>query len=256
MSKFVIPSFQRSEQLKNKTLRYLSSHNVPNESIYIFTRVDDNNLSSYVKLRDEGYNVVVLVDVKGIGMTHNAITKHFDEGEFIIEIDDDMTDLLNHKRESIQDFSEVCEIMKAKLIETGLSYGGTYAFDNPKFQTNCKEFTTDLRYMLGCIRFRFVRKDIILETNYAEDFENCILHCLRDGGILKNNWIAPRTRNYAHGGCAADGRDNDSEKNDKEYLANKYPSCAKLFQRKSGVWDLRIKMRKLQTTGHCYSSQN
>jgi hypothetical protein len=254
--KFVIPSYKRASQLKEKSLTYLQNKNISPNDIYIFTRVDDDQLSDYVKLRDDGYNVEVLIDVKGIGKTHNAITNHFDEGEFIIEMDDDMTDLLNHKRESIQDFSEVCEIMKAKLIETGLSYGGTYAFDNPKFQTNCKEFTTDLRYMLGCIRFRFVRKDIILETNYAEDFENCILHCLRDGGILKNNWIAPRTRNYAHGGCAADGRDNDSEKNDKEYLANKYPSCAKLFQRKSGVWDLRIKMRKLQTTGHCYSSQN
>jgi len=99
--------------------------------------------------------------------------------------------------------------------------------------------------MLGCIRFRFVRKDITLETNYSEDFENCILHYIRDGGILKSNWIAPRTRNYAAGGCAADGRNNESEKTDKEYLANKYPHHCKLFQRKSGIWDLRLKHKQV-----------
>ncbi len=105
--KFVIPSYKRSEQIKNKSLRYLETHNVPKKSIYIFTRVDDDQLSSYVKLRDEGYNVIVLVDVKGIGKTHNAITEHFDENEFIVEIDDDMIDLIDTEKNSV-DFLDTC----------------------------------------------------------------------------------------------------------------------------------------------------
>ncbi len=240
--KIIIPSFQRSEQLKNKTLRYLSSHNVPNESIYIFTRVDDNNLSSYVKLRDEGYNVVVLVDVKGIGMTHNAITKHFDEGEFIIEIDDDMTDLIDTEKNSVN-FLETCSEMKKKMTEVKASYGGTYQCDNVMFMKQCNNYTFDLRYMLGCLRFRFIRKDILLETNYAEDFENCILHYKRDNVIVKNNWIAPKTKNYNQGGCDGDGRNLETEKTDKEYLAEKYSEYCKLFERKSGRWDLRLKVK-------------
>jgi len=239
----VIPSYKRSEQLKNKTLRYLETHNVPKQSIYIFTRVDDDQLSSYVKLRDEGYNVIVLVDVKGIGKTHNAITKHFDEDEFIVEIDDDMIDLIDTEKNSV-DFLETCNEMKKQMIEAKASYGGTYQCDNTMFMKQCNNYTFDLRYMLGCLRFRFIRKDIELHTNYAEDFENCILHYIRDNVIVKNNWIAPKTKNYNEGGCDGDGRNLDTEKADKEYLANKYPNHCKLFQRKNERWDLRLKVKR------------
>ena len=129
------------------------------------------------------------------------------------------------------------------MFELGASYGGTYQCDNKMFMSQCKEYTYDLRYMLGCLRFRYVKKDIILETNYAEDMENCILHYRRDSVIVKNNWIAPKTANYSKGGCCGDGRNIESEKIDKEFLANKYPQCCKLFQRKSGVWDLRLKFK-------------
>ena len=241
--KFVIPSFKRSEQIKNKSLRYLQTHNVPKQSIYIFTRVDDDQLSSYVKLRDEGYNVIVLIDVVGIGKTHNAITQHFDENEFIVEIDDDMIDLVDTERKSV-DFLETCNEMKKQMIEAKASYGGTYQCDNNMFMSKCNNYTFDLRYMLGCLRFRFIRKDIVLQTNYAEDFENCILHYIRDNVIVKNNWIAPKTKNYNEGGCDGDGRNLDTEKIDKEYLANNYPNHCKIFQRKNGRWDLRLKVKR------------
>tara|TARA_R110001592_G_scaffold285220_2_gene553589 strand:+ start:13 stop:741 length:729 start_codon:yes stop_codon:yes gene_type:complete len=240
--KFVIPSYQRSQQLIKKTLTYLENQGVANEDVFIFIRVDDDDLQNYYLLKDKEYNVIVLIDVKGIGRTHNAITEHFEENEFIVEIDDDMTGLITNTGENV-DFLKCCENMKNKMFEVGASYGGTYQCDNKMFMSQCKEYTYDLRYMLGCLRFRYVKKDIILETNYAEDMENCILHYRRDSVIVKNNWIAPKTANYSKGGCCGDGRNIESEKIDKEFLANKYPQCCKLFQRKSGVWDLRLKFK-------------
>ena len=240
--KFVIPSYQRAEQLKKKTLTYLEEHCVPRNDIYIFIRVDDKDIQSYYLLKQDGYNVIILNDIKGIGRTHNAITEHFDEGEYIIEIDDDMTNLITNTGEKVS-FLECCQTMKNKMIEVGASYGGTYQCDNKMFMSSCKEYTYDLRYLLGCLRFRFVRKDIVLETNYSEDFEGCILHYRRDGVIVKNNWIAPKTSNYSIGGCDGDGRNIESEKIDKEFLATKYPNHAKLFQRKNGRWDLRLKFK-------------
>ena len=240
--RFVIPSYKRCEKLKKKTLTYLDKQGVDNQDVYIFTRVDDEQLSDYIKLRDNGYNVIVAVDVKGIGKTHNYITEYFDEGEYIIEIDDDMTGLIDNFRVEV-DFLKVCDTMKSKMFELGASYGSTYQCDNIMFMSQCKEYTYDLRYCLGCLRFRYVRKDIVLETNYAEDMENCILHYIRDGVILKNNWIAPKTTNYVQGGCAADGRNEETEKIDKMILANKYPDHCKLFQRKSGKWDLKLKFK-------------
>jgi len=108
----------------------------------------------------------------------------------------------------------------------------------------CQEYTTDLRYLLGIFRIRRICKDIVLNTNYSEDFENCILHYIRDGKILKCNWLCGKTKNYATGGCNGDGRNIETEKNDKVFLSEKYPQYCRLFQRKNQRWDLRLKHYK------------
>ena len=237
--KYVIPSYQRANILKNKTLKYLDKHNIKKDDIYIIVREDD-----------EGYDIfsdyhIVKTDVKGIGRTHNFITEYFDEGDWICEIDDDLTDMIDTEDNSIENFEEVILSLKNKIIEKNYSYGGFYSTPNPFFMKNIKsEYTFDLRYMLGLIRVRKICEDIKLETNYSEDFENCILHYIRDGGIVKQNYIAGKTNNYADGGCNGDGRNIESEKTDKEFLANNYPDYCKLFQRKNGRWDLRLKHKK------------
>jgi hypothetical protein len=236
--KFIIPSFQRSEILQAKTLKYLDEMGVDRADVYVFIREDDNDYEGYNNI--EGINLLA-IDIKGIGMTHNYITEHFEADEFIVEIDDDLEDIVDECRESIEDFIGLCNVMKSKMEEVGASYGGTYSVANPMFMSKCEQFTTDLRYMLGCLRFRFIRKDIKVKTNYAEDFENCILHFIRDKKILKNNWIAPKTKNYADGGCNGDGRGFESEKKDKKYLADQYPRYCRYFERKNGKPDCRVR---------------
>ena len=238
--KFVIPSYQRAEQLKSKTLAYLEKEGVDPKSIYVFVRTDDINLSDYQSI--QGINLIT-TDIKGIGKTHNFITEYFDEGQFIIELDDDLVYLIDKDKNSIN-LKQTIQEMKDIMEKENISYGGIYQCDNSMFMSSCQEYTTDLRYMLGLFRLRFIRKDIILETNYSEDFENCILHYLRDGKILKNNHIAGKTKNYAEGGCCGDGRNLETEKADKEHLATKYPELTRKFTRRNGVTDLRLKDRR------------
>ena len=233
--KYVIPSYRRAEILKNKTLKYLDKHNIKKEDIYIVVRVEDDGYDIF-----SDYNIIKTF-VKGIGNTHNFITEYFDEGDWICEIDDDLTDCIDIENKSIDNFEEVIQKHKEIMIEKNINYGGFYSTPNPFFMKSCKEYTTDLRYMLGLLRVRRICKDIKLETNYSEDFENCILYYIRDGAILKNNHIAGKTNNYAKGGCNGDGRTFESEKIAKEIIFNKYPKYCKLFQRKNGRWDLRLK---------------
>ena len=242
--KYVIPSYRRCEKLKLLSLKYLNSHKIKNEDIFIFCRVDDEQLTDYLKLRKDGYNINVLIGVNGIGKTHNAITEYFEEGEFIIELDDDLIDVVDKDKNSIisleYEMNEMIKLMK----EWNINYGGLYQVNNSLFMNEQKHYTYDLRYMLGILRVRCICKDIILETNYAEDFENCILHYKRDKKILKNNWLCGITKNYAKGGCNADGRDIETERIDKEYLLNKYPEVCRIFKRKNGHYDLRIRNYK------------
>ena len=67
---------------------------------------------------------------------------------------------------------KMIDIMEPEKI----TYGGFYQVDNPMFMSGNQEYTTDLRYCLGLMRLRRIDYSIVLETNYAEDFENCILH--------------------------------------------------------------------------------
>jgi len=239
--KFVIPSFQRPEGLLSKTLTYCDIHGIDRKDIYVFIREDDKCLNGYSEI--PGINLIP-IDIIGIGQTHNYITEHFEEGEFIVEIDDDLETIVDQERKPISDFIGLCKEMKEKMKEVGCSYGGTYAVANPMFMSKCEHYTTDLRYCLGCLRFRFINKKINVKTNYSEDFENCILHFLADGKILKNNWIAPKTKNYSPGGCDGDGRTGETEKKDKEYLVEKYPQYCRIFKRKNGKWDLRLREYK------------
>ena len=242
MNSFIVPSFQRPVIFKEQTYSFLKKHKVDDKDIYLILRNDDPYLNDYM---DRASNInIIITDVKGVGRTHNYITEMFEEGQFIIEIDDDLIDLFDHERKPIKEFLHIVDEMKTKMKNENISYGGTYQVVNPKFMSGNPQYTTDLRYMLGCLRFRFNRKDIVLETNYSEDFENCVLHFLRDGKILKNNWIAPKTKNYQSGGCKNDGRDNETEKSDKVFLSSKYPQYCRLFQRKSGIWDLRLREYK------------
>jgi len=241
--KYVIPSYNRYDKLKDLTLEFLIDQDINLQDCYVFLRDDDPDLENYGELPINH----IITDTKGIGMTHNEITSYFDEGDYLVEIDDDLKHIIDTDRKRITNFKEIVNNMFHKLEENKLSYGGTYSVPNPMFMKGCKEYTTDLKYCLGCIRFRINRKDMIVETNYAEDFENCIIHYIRDGGILKNNWIAPVTKNYSAdgSGCDGDGRNIETEKKDKEYLANKYHEYTTLFQRKNGRWDLRLKHKKI-----------
>ena len=240
--KFVIPSYQRPLIFRDQTYAFLKKHSISDSDIHLFLRSDDPYINDYMD-RAQGINFHI-TDVKGVGRTHNFITETFDEDDFIVEIDDDLQELIDNERKPITDFMAVCKDMETRMKEENISYGGTYSVDNPKFMSGNPQYTTDLRYCLGCLRFRFIRKEITLETNYAEDFENCILHFIRDGKILKNNWVAPKTKNYQKGGCDGDGRDKDTERSDKVFLSTKYPQYARLFQRKNGRWDLRIRQYK------------
>ena len=241
--KYVIPSYQRADILKTKTLCFLEKQGVSPEDVYIFIREDDPQAEDYASLAHPTtrYNIITLIDVVGIGMTHNAITNHFAKDEWICELDDDVAFVINNNRDIVSNFPEIVQQMIDRMNTDGISYGGFYQCTNPMFMSGNKEFTTDLRYMLGLMRIRKIDPLIKLETNYAEDFENAILHYLKDGAILKNNWIAGSTKNYNDGGCDGDGRNVETERLDKEFLADKYPHCCTLFQRKNGRWDLRLK---------------
>lgn len=239
----VIPSYQRYDKLKSYSLSYLDRHSIPHSDIVIVIRNDDIDYEKYMTLKEEGYEVISS-DVKGIGATHNFITETMYKNQVIIEIDDDLKKIVDEQRREICSFDYEMTKIIDKMDEEKVNYAGLYSVANPLFMSQCEKYTTDLRYMLGILRIRRICKDLKVMTNYAEDMEHCILHYIRDGKLLKCNHLAGVTQNYSKGGCDGDGRNVETEKADKQYLADTYPEYCKLFQRKNGKWDCRLKHYK------------
>jgi len=238
--KIVIPSYQRYDKLNKFTLDYLDRHGIKKDIIYIFVRNDDVDIDKYKSLEEQGYHVVAS-DTRGIGAVHNDITNYFKKDECIIEIDDDLKKIVDKNRQDILSFTDTFETIIHKMKEEEVSYAGLYSVDNNLFMSKSKEYTTGLCYSLGIFRIRFIRKEIKLVTNYSEDMENNIRHYLRDGKILRCNWLCGKTTNYVSGGCNGDGRNHETEKADKVKLNELFPEYTKLFQRRNGRWDLRLK---------------
>lgn len=240
--KYVIPTYQRYSKCKSLTLDYLDRHSIAKKDVFLFIRIDDKDIDLYRSLKEEGYNVIE-TNVKGIGATHNYITQYFKSKQIVCEMDDDIIDLIDNKKRSLLDLDTFVRRVVAKMGDD-INYAGLYQCDNTMFMSQNPEYTYDLRYMLGLFRVRRICKDIKLQTNFAEDFENCAAHYKRDSKILKCNHVCGKTKNYSIGGCDGDGRDLDTERIDKEKVKELYPDYCKLFVRKNGRTDLRLRHKK------------
>ena len=89
--KWCIPSKGRSEYIKGKTLALLEKHSINKNDIYIFVASDE--LQTYKEALPE-YQIIEGMD--GIGKQREAISKYFPRNEFIISIDDDVTQIYEH----------------------------------------------------------------------------------------------------------------------------------------------------------------
>jgi cellulose synthase/poly-beta-1,6-N-acetylglucosamine synthase-like glycosyltransferase len=86
--KIVIPSYNRVDCLKEKTLNTLNRYNYPKDSIYIFV-VDDE----YEIYKSEFPEYNVIVGLKGLMNQRNFITDYFPENEELVCMDDDIEEI-------------------------------------------------------------------------------------------------------------------------------------------------------------------
>lgn len=254
--KYVIPSYQRVNTLRNKTLSMLCSYNVPTTNIFIFTAPEEYEL--YKKEFPE-YNVVR--GLKGLMEQRNFITAYFEEGEQLVCIDDDVEQLLNLGSQSEDSQSENPKIGLSKLqnlglwVESifqelesrGLSLAGIYPIANSFFMK--PTITTNLKFCIGHFWLVINRKDIKLTLCYKEDFERTILFYIRDKGVLRINSVCAKTIMGKEGGLGKRIKDRleDNIKSTK-YLIKTYPQYVIKNKRRDGeVLLKRFKETKLET---------
>ena len=105
--KIAIPSHNRCKMFKEKTYSLLMKHNFKVEDIYVFVSPE-----CYAEYYVEFHNIINLVEGKnGILNQRNYIIDYFDEGEMVVEMDDDIDDIVhtikNVKSVSVDNLKEI-----------------------------------------------------------------------------------------------------------------------------------------------------
>ena len=247
MYKVAIPSYKRSETLKKKTLDTLINGGVSSNKIYIFV-ANKEEQSIYEKaIPRETYNKIVIGE-KGIANQRKFIKNYFKEKEEIVSLDDDIEELSHFSNNKLTKLTNVhaffIDAFK-RLKKEHLFIWGIYPVRNAFFMKGKKPVTTILNFLIGGLYGFIVRHDKDLEPSSnsegKEDYEQSILYYIKDGGVLRFNDIAVKTKFLAKGGLGQQKERFEINRKAAEYLHAKYPGYVTRYYRKNGMAEIKIK---------------
>ena len=251
--KIVIPSYDRVETLKNKTLKMLERQGIDKKLIYIFVANDEE----YKKYKSEFNDYNIVKGVIGLLQQIKFIENYFNEGDYLVRIEDDIESIFK-KIHSKKDYpnkitrkqlSETEEINLNQFIINGfrllkehkLNLFGINKTQNAFMMGD--GYSTDLRLIEGCFNgFINKRYDLIVcnDDNYTlEDLERTIVYFKNDGGVLRFNDISYITMYKAEGGISSNIENRNLKINENTKKLNdiysKYGNI-KPNKRQNGEW--------------------
>jgi hypothetical protein len=238
-----IPTYNRQDVLENKTLKTLIEGGVSKNRIYLFV-ANKEQYKLYEEVIPKNMYKEIIIGKKGIANQRNFIANYFDDGQYIISMDDDVEEFQMLKGEKLVKLKNVEDffVNAYKLLKKNkLFIWGIYPVQNPFFMY--KEITTDLRFIIG-VTYGFItrhsrklRPSINAETK--EDYEQTILYYNMDGGVMRFNNITTKTKFNAPGGLGTDRYERN--KSAATYLFKTYPDIVTVFQRKNGTYEVKLK---------------
>jgi hypothetical protein len=245
MSNYVIaiPSYNRADVIASKTLNTLKEGKISKSRIYIFVANKKEEQLYEEQVPKNLYNKIV-IGKKGITHQRIFISKYFPENQYIISMDDDVEELemmkTPEKLVKINDLDKFFKDAYKALKKEKLYLWGIYPVRNPFFMK--KTITTHLRFIIG-VTFGYINRhnknlypSIKAETK--EDYEQSILFYKMDGGVIRFNYITPKTKFNAEGGLGKDRAERN--KSSAEYLKKNYPDIITIFHRANGMTEVKF----------------
>lgn len=242
-----IPSYRRSDILQQKTLKMLRDGGVNMSRVYVFV-ANEEEVNAYKQLKE---NVKIVVGRLGITNQRAFIRSYFPPKTCIVSIDDDVEcmsqlDPITNKLIPFKDVHVFLEKAFKELKKNRLRLWGIFPTPNPFYMKGQSETSTSLKFVIGAF-YGFINShnDIILsDIEEKEDIETTIQYYMLDGGILRYNHIAFKTRfKNPKGGLGGIERRLEANKKAAEVLAKKYPGCTRIKVRKNGLHEIVLRMR-------------
>lgn len=246
-----IPSYKRTEGLKEKTLAVLQHYKIPSSKIYVFVADKEEEENYRNALERSSYNKIV-VAVKGLSQARNFIADYFPIGKKIVYIDDDIKGFLEfdetkHRHE--KPLISLDGIIKRGFQEcrtNNCRLWGVYPIPNGFFMKDT--VSTDLKFCVGSF-FGLINpgtKEFTIPFSEKEDYYRTLRMYQLDGCVVRLNFIAPKTAYYKEpGGMQTDPDRKAKQEKAVEVLLREFPDWVKLNpKRKSGFPEIRIRDSK------------
>jgi hypothetical protein len=180
-----IPSYNRPELLKSKSLAFLEASGYPSDLIFIF--ISDQSEFERYSQTCPGYHLVV--GVIGLKAQRKFISDWLSEDEIYLGMDDDIDSVKTMGKSFLELVSDGVAAIETR--QTGL-WGIL-----PKDDARCfKDDTTDhLVFILGALFIARNHKDIHLEGPCeTDDYERSLLYFLRYGMVFRYRGAGIKTK--------------------------------------------------------------
>ena len=259
-----IPSYNRSDTIQTKTLTVLQQHNIEPSIIHVFV-ANKEQYDIYKEALPQHLYGTLVIGLLGLKNQRNYINDYYPEGTHIVELDDDISSIVqliikdkSRESKSRKSNKHVKPIKFIKPIinldafikhafkictENGSFLWGVYPIANPHFMTST--VTKDLRFIVGPMWGVINRhiKALKLTVDEKENTERTLQHWTLDGAVVRFNNVSIVTRYYKNkGGMQNEGKDRKIEAmRSAKYLHEKYPGLTKVFLgKKSGVPEVKL----------------
>ena len=244
--RFVIPSFNRPNIIKEKTLKFLALQGIKPSEIDIVVE-DEPMKEEYIKSLGMRYRFIVS-GTKGVGEKRNFIRSYYREEtklEEIVCFDDDIDNVID-----IDKPLDIRSLISKSFIDcknTGVCLWGVSPLHNPFFLKHAREKSYNLKYISGAFfGLKINRNKYMLHTDidHGEDFQFSMEHFLRDKAVLRWNRIYVETKYFEEQGgiCESLGglanRKIQMIENSK-YLNDRYEDMCSLKIKKYG-YDIKL----------------
>jgi hypothetical protein len=242
-----IPSYQRSQQLREKTLLLLYKHKIPLEKITIFVANEAEHHKYQHMLKSTPYDgVKLIVGVPGMGAVRNFIRSYYPVGTRVFHMDDDLVDILRKKSDKVmlpvQNLETEVILRGFEALETyNANIFGIYAAANPMFMKH--KVSVGLYYCIGSCWGNINRhdQDLFVTMDDKEDFERSLQYYVKDGRVVRLDDITAKTKYYGVGGMQ-EKRTEKTILEGAETLVKRYPGLCKMYIREStGHAELRLR---------------
>lgn len=233
-----IPSYNRCEMLKSKTLATLTRlcpALLPRTTVFVADVAQEAIYKAAIT------DISIIVAKPTMSGVRNFMVDYYEPNTQILFLDDDIDGIVrkdgNNKVEVTATEFEAAIVRGFDLCNVnGTKIFGFYPIANGLFMSD--GHTTDLRYCVGAIYGVINDREIKVTTNDGEDYERTILFFEKYGSVIRLNSYAPRTTYWRKSGGMVGQRDIVS----LQKLAARWPQFCRLKTRKTdGRTNLTIK---------------